>query len=396
MKKLILLVVMVVFSCWVFVLNAQAQCTPPDFPGCTDGVEIGQFEGYLRADMGEDMANESHIFDLDCVSSLVVVGFAKEGHCENPLCSPEGGAGEPDQCSQHQDLENFDVYLDGFKIGYYTDDGGTLENAWFPAGPWGTTADAGNHELTFTHQEYSSSDPESVHYKVSLCAECEDDYEEGCTPGYWKQEQHFGSWTSHVPDGDNATSFFDAFGCSIDIMGKESGKGKPTENTEPTLLQALAANGGGCNALARHAVAALLNAASSGVSYSLTAGEIIAQVCPAIDNGCDESVKDTLASENELGCPLGLAPPSSTTTIAPPDNELLPSVDTDQDGVIDDDDNCPEIANGPDGGTCVSPKNSNKDGKACSKQNCGCSGFCSMDQEDTDKNGIGDVCEPTP
>ena len=49
-----------------------------------------------------------------------------------------------------------------------------------------------------------------------------------------------------------------------------------------TLEQALGQNGGGINALLRHAVAAVLNALHPGVDYPLTVSEIITLVNAAI------------------------------------------------------------------------------------------------------------------
>jgi hypothetical protein len=65
----------------------------------------------------------------------------------------------------------------------------------------------------------------------------------GCTPGYWKQEQHFGNWQSPYDPGDLFDTYF--------------------ENAFPglTLLEVLQQGGGGLNALGRHVVAALLNSA---------------------------------------------------------------------------------------------------------------------------------------
>lgn len=113
---------------------------------------------------------------------------------------------------------------------------------------------------------------------------------EGCTPGYWKQDQHLDSWagTGFAP-GDNFDTVFGDNWFTPDI----------------TLLQALELNGGGKNALARHAVAALLNSASAGVDYPMTTAEVIAAVQAAFDaQGTIESTKNTLAGNNELGCPL--------------------------------------------------------------------------------------------
>jgi hypothetical protein len=66
-----------------------------------------------------------------------------------------------------------------------------------------------------------------------------------------------------------------------------------------------------------------------------------------------------------------------------------PDSDIDGDG-IDDDDNCPNTPNGPDLGTCAA----GNVGSTChTHSDCGTGGFCSMDQEDTDEDGIGDVCD---
>ncbi|MEZ5450208.1 MAG: hypothetical protein R3E89_14995 [Thiolinea sp.] len=73
-----------------------------------------------------------------------------------------------------------------------------------------------------------------------------------------------------------------------------------------TLVQALALKGGGINALLRHATAALLNAASD-VEYPYTQAEIIGWVQAAVESGSAqeiETLKNTLAAANELGCPL--------------------------------------------------------------------------------------------
>ena len=117
---------------------------------------------------------------------------------------------------------------------------------------------------------------------------------EGCTPGYWRQEHHFGNWTAPYDptDGFNAT-----FGIGTDWFPDNY-----------TLLQGVWANGGGKNALARHAVAALLNAASGGVDYDYTVDEVIAMVQAAYaDGSLIESTKNDLAAKNELGCGLARA-----------------------------------------------------------------------------------------
>ena len=136
---------------------------------------------------------------------------------------------------------------------------------------------------------------------------------EGCTPGYWKQDQHFDSWEGYDPNDPNDPNddFINVFGCPITI--KWSDKGKPGNVSDPTLLQALQAKGGGESALARHAVAALLNAANPDVSYPRNEGQVKTMVCSALSGGDIEGTKNTLAGWNEEFCPLDLddeTPPS--------------------------------------------------------------------------------------
>jgi hypothetical protein len=90
-----------------------------------------------------------------------------------------------------------------------------------------------------------------------------------------------------------------------------------------------------------------------------------------------------------------------TVTISYPDQYTTTLLDTDCDGIPDTDcidctpsyeaDNCPTTPNGPDKGTCTSGKNT---GEECSSNSdCGFGGVCSLNQEDTDGDGYGDVCD---
>jgi hypothetical protein len=109
---------------------------------------------------------------------------------------------------------------------------------------------------------------------------------EGCTPGYWKQDQHFDSWPApYTPD----TQFSDVFEDAFPGM---------------TLLEVASQGGGGLNALGRHTVAALLNAASAGVDYDMTAAEVIAAFNAVFPGGDYAGLKDTFEGFNEQGCPL--------------------------------------------------------------------------------------------
>ena len=106
----------------------------------------------------------------------------------------------------------------------------------------------------------------------------------GCTPGYWKQPQHFDSWVSYTPD----QSFEEVFG----------------DDSFDTLLDALKAGGGGIKALGRHTVAALLNSASQDVDYPFSQQEIIDHYNDAINDDNFEDVKNMFEFQNEQECPL--------------------------------------------------------------------------------------------
>jgi hypothetical protein len=112
---------------------------------------------------------------------------------------------------------------------------------------------------------------------------------EGCTPGYWKQDQHFDSWVGYSPT--------DSFNTVFGVSG-------PFANSL-TLLDALNAGGGGVNALGRHAVAALLSSAS-GIGYGMTPAQVIAKTQAAINGSATviEGTKNEFAALNEKGCPL--------------------------------------------------------------------------------------------
>ena len=111
---------------------------------------------------------------------------------------------------------------------------------------------------------------------------------EGCTPGYWKQEQHFDSY----PAGYSPSMLFSAAFPGSTVFGGR------------TLLSVLSDGGGGLTALGRHAVAALLNSASSGVDYDYTTAQVISRFNAAVASGDYETQKNLFAAFNEQGCPL--------------------------------------------------------------------------------------------
>jgi hypothetical protein len=108
---------------------------------------------------------------------------------------------------------------------------------------------------------------------------------QGCTPGYWRQAHHYDSWTGYTP----TQTFNSVFGVGPSI----------------TLGDAVKQGGGGADALARHAVAALLNSTSPQVDYPYTTAQVIQLVKDAYSNAITyEGAKDLLEAANEAGCPL--------------------------------------------------------------------------------------------
>ena len=115
-------------------------------------------------------------------------------------------------------------------------------------------------------------------------------------PGSGRVPQHYDSWTGFTP------------GQSL-RRGVRRGRNarwlrqRPTL-TNPTLLEALKAGGGGQNALARHAVAALLNASSPDVDFDFTTAEVIAMVQDAVASGDFDDGEESPGGGERAGCPL--------------------------------------------------------------------------------------------
>jgi hypothetical protein len=148
---------------------------------------------------------------------------------------------------------------------------------------------------------------------------------EGCTPGFWKTHSSYGpapeaGWpeTGYSPD----ELVDDAF----DFVTPQFG--------DLTLLEALELEGGGVNALLRHAVAGLLNAANPNVSYFYTVNQVIQLTTDALAPGGDvEGTKDLFEYQNEMGCDLspgGGDPPPTGTYI-----QGIVWVDANSNGTVD-------------------------------------------------------------
>jgi hypothetical protein len=112
---------------------------------------------------------------------------------------------------------------------------------------------------------------------------------QGCTPGYWRQPHHLDSW---LPTGYGPNDSFDTvFGVNASFSPN-------------TLLDAVWLGGGGENALARQAVAGLLNASHPDVNFIYTPAQVIAGVQNAYATNNFEPFKDLLDTANNAGCPL--------------------------------------------------------------------------------------------
>lgn len=127
---------------------------------------------------------------------------------------------------------------------------------------------------------------------------------QGCTPGYWKQSQHFKSWTrAGYSTGTKLSTVLVA---------------TPSTLASKTMLQGLSLQGGSGvsgaqEILLRASVAALLNAgveATTGrstLNYPYTKDVIQTWVNNALTSGDRTKMLDvakTLDSANNLGCPL--------------------------------------------------------------------------------------------
>lgn len=90
--------------------------------------------------------------------------------------------------------------------------------------------------------------------------------DEGCTPGYWKQDQHFDSWPApYTPDSNLRDVFVTS---PVELV------------PDDTFLEALNYGGGSGIAgatriLLRAAVASLLNSAAPDVDFAVSTGHVV-------------------------------------------------------------------------------------------------------------------------
>jgi hypothetical protein len=149
--------------------------------------------------------------------------------------------------------------------------------------------------------------------KIATSTPTPEEAGEGCSLGFWKQDQHFSYWPSPY---DPYMKFEYAFGEFEDIPD------------DLTLLDALQLGGGGPKALMRQATAALLNAQHPDINFRFTTAEVIAMFQTAYLSGEFEPTKDKFEVENETGCPLKKATPTETPLVSDTPTEVPTETNT--------------------------------------------------------------------
>jgi hypothetical protein len=120
---------------------------------------------------------------------------------------------------------------------------------------------------------------------------------QGCSPGYWKQSQHYGSY----PEGIFPNTLF------VTVFGEDAFPGK-------SLVQVLGQGGGGLNALGRIIVGAYLNA-STVAGFPYTPAQVIADF-QAVHPGGDYNALKAKYEALQDPCPFGRNPGSAGPTTA--------------------------------------------------------------------------------
>jgi hypothetical protein len=117
---------------------------------------------------------------------------------------------------------------------------------------------------------------------------------EGCSPGFWSRRADVARFPSAWPStGYNPSGDLDA---EFEVV--------PPYTTHMTLLDAQNSRSGGLNALARQAVAALLNSAHPGIDFDLNVDEVRTAFLTALESGDFKPAEKLLKDLNDQGCPI--------------------------------------------------------------------------------------------
>ena len=218
------------------------------------------------------------------------------GSTGNTLCSTAvtGGSGD----------YTFTWSLDNCSAGWEITANGDTPTVTYTAG---TACPTDGTSCTFRLRVRDNvSGCETTRTRIVTCC-CPPEGGQGRTPGFWKQNHHFGHWPAPFCAKDTcpcgpATSFCAAFeiDCNnICTAAKNAFNGK-------SLLTVLGQGGGGFQALGRHAVAALLNSAHDQVDYLYSTAQVKQMVQDAVASCSPSAAHQALAQQNELeGGPLG-------------------------------------------------------------------------------------------
>ncbi|HEY0304866.1 MAG TPA: DUF11 domain-containing protein, partial [Longimicrobiales bacterium] len=148
----------------------------------------------------------------------------------------------------------------------------------------------------------SATNHATVTATAATTVECQQGPLAGCTPGFWKQKQHFQFWTA--PYAPNVL-IQDVFASA---NGYTTSKGKAIGTS--TLVEGLSFGGGStvgdaAAILLRAAIAGLLNAASPDVNYFQSVANHISAVNAALASGNRDTMLGLAGSidfENNRGC----------------------------------------------------------------------------------------------
>jgi hypothetical protein len=113
------------------------------------------------------------------------------------------------------------------------------------------------------------------------------------------------------------------------------------------------------------------------------------------DDGGPDIAEAVLRAKADPGVPEGEDPLDLVYTCVMPGSGERLGIDRDLDAVLDGLDNCPAWPNGAGGGTCTAGDPALLAERCTSTAECGSGGVCSMAQEDSDGDGLGDACETT-
>jgi hypothetical protein len=165
------------------------------------------------------------------------------------------------------------------------------------ANPWAAQREYTSMVVSDEFEKQKTESLELVDTPIVLEQSILDKGKSGCTVGFWIMQDSSRTpddprltWPSGYLPGDKFSSPLH-FNTNLTI----------TDSDDPSLIEALNAQGEGTNKLARHSVAALLNAAANPhVNYPLTVDEVISLTNEAITTS-DYSVADKFAEYNNLG-----------------------------------------------------------------------------------------------